>query len=250
MPLALWRTTSAPCSGSSGRAGRRRRARPSRSSARAQPMLLSSSKRAFSSTSTATCLPFAAASSSASHDGRVAADPVQGLLDGQHVRVVGGGAQELDHAARTSRRDGAAGCRVADGGEELVASRGRQRRRDRRQERASLRSGRSMEPDSAIRLPRPSGGARCRRRCRPAPGSRPACRGRAGIASSTVRRTTEPKRRWRTLCSMVSSRSSASSSWMSMSASRITRKGWRLDHVMPGKSVARWAAMSCSSHTK
>ena len=36
----------------------------------------------------------------------------------------------------------------------------------------------------------------------------------AGMASLTVTRTTEPKRRWRTLCSMVSSRSSASSSWI------------------------------------
>ncbi len=42
---------------------------PSRSSALAQPMLLSSSKRALSSSSTATCLPLAAASMSASTTG-------------------------------------------------------------------------------------------------------------------------------------------------------------------------------------
>ena len=72
----------------------------------------------------------------------------------------------------------------------------------------------------------------------------------SGSDGVTVTRTTEPKRRRRTPSSMVSSRSSASSSWMAMSASRVTRKGWASTTSMPGKMVFRCAVTSCSSQTK
>ena len=57
-------------------------------------MLRSSSKRAISSTTTVTCLPRSAARLSARDDRRVGAGPVQRLLDGEHVGVVG---RLLDH---------------------------------------------------------------------------------------------------------------------------------------------------------
>ena len=73
-------------------------------------------------------------------------------------------------------------------------------------------------------------------------------RTRSGIVSSMVTRMTEPKRRRRTNCSMVSRRSSASSSWMASSASRVTRNACDSSTSMPGNSDARLAAMTCSSH--
>ena len=67
-----------------------------RSSCRAQLTLLASSKRALSSTSAVTCLPFSAAAIRARVDGRIAAGAIQRLLDGQHVGIVGRAADELD----------------------------------------------------------------------------------------------------------------------------------------------------------
>ena len=52
-------------------------------------MLASSSKRAFSSTMAATCLPFSAARMSDGHDRAVAAGAVERLLDPEHRRVLG-----------------------------------------------------------------------------------------------------------------------------------------------------------------
>ena len=46
------------------------------------------------------------------------------------------------------------------------------------------------------------------------------------------------------------SRSSASSTSISMSASRVTRKTWNDSIFMPGKSRSRWAAITCSIGTK
>ncbi len=74
---------------------------------RAHWMLFSSSKRALSSTRAATCLPFSAARARARDDGRVAAGAVEGLLDREHVRVVGRGLAGTGRPARTSRTGGA-----------------------------------------------------------------------------------------------------------------------------------------------
>ena len=52
---------------------------------RAHWMLFASSNRAFSSTSTATCFPFSAASMSAATIGEFAADAVERHLDREHV---------------------------------------------------------------------------------------------------------------------------------------------------------------------
>ena len=49
--------------------------------------------------------------------------------------------------------------------------------------------------------------------------------------------------------SMVSSRSSLSSSWTATSASRVTRNGDDSTISMPGKSSRRLAAINCSSQT-
>ena len=67
-------------------------------------MLLRSSKRAFSSTSTATCLPPSAASISSGISGEFGADAVQRHLDRDDVRILHRGAQErFDRAERLER---------------------------------------------------------------------------------------------------------------------------------------------------
>src|SRR5674476_424499 len=70
---------------------------------------------------------------------------------------------------------------------------------------------------------------------------------RSGMCSSMVTRITEPNRRRRTKRSIVSSRSSASSSWMASSASRVTRKGCDSRTSIPGKRDWRLSALTCSS---
>ncbi len=96
---------------------------PSFSSILAQPILLSSSKRAFSSTSTATSLPFWRASSSACHHRRVAPHPVQGLLDRQHIRVARCLLQEVDHRLERIVRVVDQDILVADGGKDVAVAR-------------------------------------------------------------------------------------------------------------------------------
>ena len=71
-----------------------------------------------------------------------------------------------------------------------------------------------------------------------------------GMRWSTVSRTTLPKRRCRTPSSMVSSRSSASSSLMAISASRVMWNGCASSTSMPGNRAARLAAITCSIQTK
>ena len=71
---------------------------------RAQRMFFSSSKRAFSSTSTVTCLPASAAATQRARDRRVLAGPVERLLDRQHARVLRGLLQEVDHAVERIER--------------------------------------------------------------------------------------------------------------------------------------------------
>ena len=85
-------------------------------------------------------------------DRRVAAAAVQRLLDGEHVRIVGGGAQELDH--RVERVVGMVEQHVAlaDGGEEVGSLEPRERRRDRLHERRVLEVGpvdRAGAPEAA-----------------------------------------------------------------------------------------------------
>ena len=60
-------------------------------------MLLSSSKRAFSSTSAATCLSSSMRLQQRLDHRRIAAHAVQADLDGQHVGIVRRLAQEIDH---------------------------------------------------------------------------------------------------------------------------------------------------------
>ncbi len=69
---------------------------PASSSVRTHRRLRSSSNRASSSTSTVTCLPWSAARRRACDDRRVAARPVERLLDGEDVGVVGRPHDELD----------------------------------------------------------------------------------------------------------------------------------------------------------
>ena len=71
----------------------------------------------------------------------------------------------------------------------------------------------------------------------------------SGMPSSTSRRTAEPKRRWRSSCSIADTRSPASSSSMSKSASRVTRNGCDSTISRPGKRTSRFAAITCSSGT-
>ena len=67
-------------------------------------MLLRSSKRAFSSTSTATCLPCLGGLDQQVDQRRVGADAVERHLDRDDLRIVDGGAQErLDRGERIER---------------------------------------------------------------------------------------------------------------------------------------------------
>ena len=73
-----------------------------------------------SSTSAVTCLPLSAARASALTIGRVAAGAVERLLDREHVGVVGGARDELDH--RVERVVGVVeeDVALADHGEDVV----------------------------------------------------------------------------------------------------------------------------------
>ena len=70
---------------------------PAASSARAQRMLRSSSKRAVNSTSTVTCLLASAARCRLAIIGEPDADPIERLLDRQDVRILGGLLEQRDH---------------------------------------------------------------------------------------------------------------------------------------------------------
>ncbi len=69
---------------------------PACSSMRAQPILLSSSKRALSSTSTATCFPRSVGLEQGIDHRGVMSHAIEGLFDGEHLRVAGRGVQEID----------------------------------------------------------------------------------------------------------------------------------------------------------
>jgi len=72
----------------------------------------------------------------------------------------------------------------------------------------------------------------------------------AGMSSFTSSRITSAKRRCQTPSSTDSSRSPASSSWMALSASRVTWKGWASMISIPGNRLRRLATMTCSNHTR
>jgi hypothetical protein len=62
---------------------------------------------------------------------------------------------------------------------------------------------------------------------------------RGGIWRVTISHTMLPKRRWRTPSSIVSSKSSASSSLIAMSASRVTWNGWAARISMARKECGK-----------
>ena len=105
-------------------------------------MLLRSSNRAFSSTSTATCLPASAASMSSGISGEFGADAVQRHLDRDDVRVLHRGAQErLDRRERLERMVDAA-CPGSGSGRRSLRDPRRSRHRLRGENGASFSSGR------------------------------------------------------------------------------------------------------------
>ena len=113
----------------------------------------------------------------------------------------------------------------------------------------SGRAGRARAPPTARR----GRAGRCRRRRRRRPRrarAAAASRTSSDMAASTSRRTARPKRRRRSSTSTAARRSSASSSSSVRSALRVTRNGNCCSISMPGNSLSRWAAMTCSSGTK
>ena len=89
--------------------GRRRRARRPARACAPRGCSFSSSKRAFSSTIAATCLPLSAARTSACDDRRVAAGAVERLLDREHVGIVGRARRRDREPCRRTRRGDAGG---------------------------------------------------------------------------------------------------------------------------------------------
>ncbi len=136
-------------------------------------MLACSSKRAFTSTRAATCLPCSAARTRADTIGRVLGGAVERLFDGEHVRVVGGLGDERLHRGRERV--------VGVVHEHVPLSQHREQvdgpvtRRPRRGwviggQGGSCRSGRSRAC-TAQSCPRPSGAVPRRRRPRPSSSS-------------------------------------------------------------------------------
>ena len=212
-------------------------------------MLFSSSKRALSSTSTATCLPFRAASQQGVDHRRVLAHPVEGDLDGQHVGVAGGRLEEFDHRL-----------------ERLV--------RMVQQDVSPLDDVEDLSPCHALQTPRRSGDesrvfqvgpvefvqhaqAAHRQRhldavdvVRADPEVRASMsRMRSGMARSITSLTTEPKRRRLTLRSTVSSRSSAASPGWRCRRRGSPGTGGARRSPCPGRVRSRLAATTCSIHT-
>ena len=163
-------------------------------------MLLRSSKRAFSSTSTATCLPCSAASISRSTSGEFGADAVERHLDRDHVRVVDRGAQErLDRRERVERVVDQE-VLIGDLLEDLVGL-VRRPQRARRERRVLQR--RAMQLASARSSRRSPGDRSCaRRRPRRPRSSRSGCSARAAAcrlrpAAATARRSAAASARGR-----------------------------------------------------
>ena len=155
-------------------------------------MLLSSSKRAFSSTSTATCLPFSMALEQALDDRRIASDAIQRDLDRQHFRIDRGAPQKFDH--RLERIEGMMQQHVVapQHREDIVFGFRMQLRRRVRQERSVLQIRPVERQRSGAGGPGPAGRPRDTRRAGPAPDSRSASRGCA--RESRARPAAAPRR--------------------------------------------------------
>ena len=204
---------------------------PARSRSRAQRMLASSSKRAFSSTSAVTDLPASAASTSCLHDRRLRRGAVERLLDRDHVGIARRLLQELHHHVEQlvgmvddqvllPDRGEAVAAVIADAlGEARIVGHELRDRAGRCRGAATARSAPARRrPGTPRRRRRAS--ARCTKR-----------RSSAGIAASISSRITEPRRRRLSAVSNSRTRSSASSS-ISTSESRMTRNApWPFDRV-------------------
>ena len=118
-------------------------------------MLFASSKRALISIETATCLPFSAACTSARTIVGVRARAVERHLDRQHVRVVGGAAQEIQHRRERIVRVVQQRVLLADGGERIVAP--RRTPSGTREAKGGSRSSGRLSIAIDISAPRPSG---------------------------------------------------------------------------------------------
>jgi len=172
---------------------------------RAQRMFFASSKRAFSSTSTVTCLPFSAAVTSAARDRGVLAGPVQRLLDGEHARSRAACSRKSTTLSNESK--GGAAVRRRRGSSGRVsparATRGGSARRsaapssDRRLEIDELGQARDVSPGRRIRRGRALRGSRT---------SRSSWRRRSPTGARTSSRTGSPRRRRRSSCSIAISR--------------------------------------------
>jgi hypothetical protein len=212
---------------------------PARSMRLAQRMLASSSKRALSSSTTATCLPPSAAAirclmTCESRDVRYS------VLDRAHLGVAGGLAQEaLDRGLERLVgvvHQHAAG--VADGVEDRALAEqvdrrlGRVRRIAQRRQSSPASSIRSRWPS----MPAASNTSRCSSR----PSSAASLPRRYGVIfDSTCRRTIGANRRSRSSISISSSRSSASPSSRSVIALRVTRNRAQFSISMSGNSRSR-----------
>ena len=172
---------------------------PTFSSSRDQCRLRSSSKRAFSSITQATCLPASAAADQRLHERRVVADPVDGHLDRHRLRVVGGLADEaldarVEAVVRVVEQDvGRCGSRRRCRRPARLEP-GRRQRRPGRVAQRRRRRGRRSRTASCSRAGRSS------RRRPPAPSAKRSTSSAtiAGSASGcTSSRTTGSKRRCR-----------------------------------------------------
>ena len=172
------------------------------------------------------------------HDRRIAAGAVERLLDGQHALVVGGGLDEIDDVAerlvgmmhqdvagadgratgRAPGRTPATGCGTNCGSRRCGIA------------------GQAVDLEQAAsgRAGRGCGSRRTASRSRAVVRN---CSISAGASASICRRTAAPRRRLRTSSSMVLSRSSTSSSSISMSLLRVTRKTASLLEGHAGKQV-------------
>ena len=186
------------------RPGRTRRGRPTSSSARAQRMFASSSKRACSSTRTATSLPFSRRDGERLGDRRGRAHAVERHLDREHLGV---GRRLLRRSAsprrRTGRDDGR-GCRrsrIALHMSEALSKAGTGSGGERPVLQARQVDG-GVELEEVGERGEPLAGVQVIRGRAPAPRRRRASTS-GGSSGSYWSRTASPMRRSRRLCSML-----------------------------------------------
>ena len=224
---------------------------PARSMRDAHLMFASSSKRALSSSTTATCLPFCAARTRCLMTSRVLRRPVQRHLDRAHLRIVRRLAQEpldrlLERLVRVMHEQV---LRVADRVEDVAVGQEVDRLAPARA------AGRAARGCRASRSPSGRAGRACRRPRTRRLARRGRARRRGGRAASgsssrsTCRRTTGANLRSRSSISIISSRSSASSSSRSVIALRVTRNSEHASISMPGNSRSRLFAITSARST-